>query len=263
VKALLLILETWEKRRLVRPMYASPAPEDWTGVINRSLFWWINPLLFRGARTSLSVGDLFHLESCMLPDPDGKHRVVMHWENVTNKDKAGAMVVPIAKAFKWDLLAGVFPRLCQSGFIISQPFLVRATVELFVYRDRPDSRSKATLLIGAYALVYGGIAIATATAQHKTYRVITMMRAALVDMIFEKSTAINAHKNDDSAALTLMSTDIERITHCGRYIHDTWASLIEIGIALYLLYNELDTAGIAPIIIAFGEFEPLPFPSKS
>ncbi|KAL4758550.1 uncharacterized protein BDW70DRAFT_170256 [Aspergillus foveolatus] len=252
VKALLLILETWEKRRLARPMYASPAPEDWTGVINRSLFWWINPLLFRGARTSLSVGDLFHLESCMLPDPDGKHRVVGHWENVTNKDKAGAMVVPIAKAFKWELLAGVFPRLCQSGFIISQPFLVRATVELFVYRDRPDSRSKATLLIGAYALVYGGIAVATATAQHKTYRVITMMRAVLVDMIFEKSTAINAHKNDDSAALTLMSTDIERITHCGRYIHDTWASLIEIGIALYLLYNELDTAGIAPIIIAFG-----------
>ncbi|PYH46501.1 ABC transporter [Aspergillus saccharolyticus JOP 1030-1] len=252
VKALVLILEIWEKKRLAKPMYATPAPEDWTGVINRSLFWWFNPLLIRGARNALSMGDLFHLEDCMIPDPEGKHRLALLWEHCENKEKSGAMIGPLAKAFKWDILAGIIPRLSQTGFTFAQPFLVQAATKLFADNEQPYAKSKGILLLGAYALVYSGIAVSTATAQHKTYRLITMMRGALVGMIFDKSTTINAHLNDDSAALTLMSTDIERITSCGRYLHDTWASLIEIAISLYLLYNQLSTAGVAPIIIAFA-----------
>ena len=56
--------------------------------------------------------------------------------------------------------------------------------------------------------------------------------------------------SDPKAAVTLMSADIERITEGLRPLHDFWASLIQIGIALYLLQKQMGLACVVPIILA-------------
>lgn len=53
--------------------------------------------------------------------------------------------------------------------------------------------------------------------------------------------------NDDSAALTLMSTDIERIRIGFRQLHDIWASLIQVGLCAWMLYTQLGVVFVAPI----------------
>jgi hypothetical protein len=57
---------------------------------------------------------------------------------------------------------------------------------------------------------------------------------------------------EESAPVTLMSADIERISSGLRYIHDAWACVAEIPIALYLLWKQLGVASIAPIGVALG-----------
>lgn len=54
---------------------------------------------------------------------------------------------------------------------------------------------------------------------------------------------------DDSAAITLMSTDVEKIRQGMIMIHEFWANTIEVGIASFLLYRSLGIAFLAPILI--------------
>jgi ATP-binding cassette subfamily C (CFTR/MRP) protein 1 len=80
---------------------------------------------------------------------------------------------------------------------------------------------------------------------------IAKMRGALINLIYKKSTTMSANGSDCSSALTLMSTDIERISSGLRYINDFWASFIEIGLSLWLIYRQLNIAAAAPIMLAF------------
>lgn len=74
-----------------------------------------------------------------------------------------------------------------------------------------------------------------------------MARSILVTEIFIKATEARIGTADDSAALTLMSTDIERINMGFRALHDIWASIIQVALAGWMLYNQLGVVFVAPI----------------
>lgn len=54
----------------------------------------------------------------------------------------------------------------------------------------------------------------------------------------------------DITAVTLMGTDIERIVVGFRSIHELWASILDIAIALWLLEQQVYAACIMPALIA-------------
>lgn len=62
VKAVVLLLETIEKRGILQPQYREYPPEATSGIFNRSFFWWINPLLRRGFKSAIAVEDLYVLD---------------------------------------------------------------------------------------------------------------------------------------------------------------------------------------------------------
>ncbi|GKZ36393.1 hypothetical protein AbraIFM66950_007464 [Aspergillus brasiliensis] len=55
---------------------------------------------------------------------------------------------------------------------------------------------------------------------------------------------------DDRAPLTLMSADVERISAGLGYLHDVWGSVVEVAIAIWLLWRELDVPAVAALIIS-------------
>ena len=57
-KAITLVFESIEKRFLLKKAYENSALEATSGIFNRSLFWWLNELLWRGSKTTLTVDDL-------------------------------------------------------------------------------------------------------------------------------------------------------------------------------------------------------------
>ena len=90
-------------------------------------------------------------------------------------------------------------------------------------------------------------------AKHQTYRLITMLRGSLISMIYAKTMTLPSTSSGDSAPVTLMSADIERISSGLKSIHDLWANLCQIVIALWLLWQQLGVAALGPIIVAVGE----------
>lgn len=90
-------------------------------------------------------------------------------------------------------------------------------------------------------------------AQHKTYRLITNMRGTLINLIFHRTLQLSSASLDHSAALTLMSADIERIGSGLRDIHEIWASIIEIALALWLLSGTIGYATVSAALMTTRE----------
>jgi hypothetical protein len=72
-------------------------------------------------------------------------------------------------------------------------------------------------------------------------------------MIYNQTIDMSAVDLTDSAAITLMGTDVERIMANLKNIHEAWASVGELGIAIWLLEHEIGVACFIPLVISLGE----------
>ena len=138
-----------------------------------------------------------------------------------------------------------------------QPLLLNRFVNYLSASKETETANIGYLLIAAHGIVYLGLAVSpclgrrttsacahllqvsTAFYSHRNYRFITMVRGSLVTAIYRKTTEISLTALDNSAAVTLMSTDVERIIIGLRMMHEFWANLIQVGIATWLLQRQL------------------------
>lgn len=72
-------------------------------------------------------------------------------------------------------------------------------------------------------------------------------------MIFEHSLHLPAN-SDASDAINLMSTDIDRITQTLQWVLNVFPNIIQVGLALWILYGQLGAVFVAPLIVALSEF---------
>lgn len=57
-KVIILVLESTEKRNLLKKAFDGSAVETTSGIINRCLLWWVNSLLWKGSKSTLTVESL-------------------------------------------------------------------------------------------------------------------------------------------------------------------------------------------------------------
>jgi ATP-binding cassette subfamily C (CFTR/MRP) protein 1 len=88
----------------------------------------------------------------------------------------------------------------------------------------------------------------TSTFYRMLFRTTSAFRGATSALIYEKSLSRVSGYNE-LAAVTLMSTDIERLTMSLVRIMELWAQLIEVGLGVWLLWRQLGSISIAPIVI--------------
>lgn len=81
----------------------------------------------------------------------------------------------------------------------------------------------------------------------------TMMRGGLISIIYRKMLQSQVTKSNDSAAVTLMGTDVQRITETFHYLLvETLPAFLQLGIATYLLYLQLGAVFVVLLILSIG-----------
>ncbi|KAG6087196.1 hypothetical protein E4U15_008222 [Claviceps sp. LM218 group G6] len=232
VKLVILGTEVIEKRKLLMWHCKNVSPEAVASFYNRVFFVWLNSLLLKGYRTSLTVDTLTTLDQDILAKKRSK--IALLWVFICH--------------YRWHLLAGVLPRLAYIGFTFAEPFLVKRVLDFTAEPDGPNTRNVGYGLIGAYALVHIGKAMSLTWYEHMTYRVITMFRGSLINIIYGKTLRLDARAVLDAEAITLISADIDRISLGMQTMHDSYASVIELSLSLWLLSNLLGIAVVPPTI---------------
>jgi ATP-binding cassette subfamily C (CFTR/MRP) protein 1 len=222
--------------------------ETRANVYNRGLFWWLNPLFWLGFKTILDVSRLPAIDTG-LRSQDFFDKVWFQWTRLPRRTP-GALLKLLFSSHKILILEGVLPRLALSGFTFAQPFLLTRVVAYAT--AAPDSHLERQLaygLIGATLFIYIGLAITNAASQHKTYRVITKLRGTLVSLIYTKTLNVSIPTAQKGSAITLMSADVNRTATGLRFMHECWASCIDIGLGIYLLQRQLGPASAAPGVL--------------
>lgn len=74
-------------------------------------------------------------------------------------------------------------------------------------------------------------------------------------MIFNKTLRLSTSAVSDASAITLMSTDIERIASGLREMHEIYANFIDVAVALWLLARLLKLATIASTFVVISEIK--------
>ncbi|KAL4789301.1 hypothetical protein BDV19DRAFT_374334 [Aspergillus venezuelensis] len=229
---------------------SDPLPGEARGnVFNRNLFWWLNPLLLQGFKEVLAVDKLIAIDHRVNNESD-TDKFASKWDAVPHKSSA-SLILLLLFHHRSALLAGIPPRLALTGFTFAQPFLLTRVIT-FISSTTPTTAAKTahgTGLILATALIYLGLAISGAASQHKTYRLITMIRGSLVPLMYRQTLRLDVGAVRDSAALTLMSVDTERVASGLKNLHEVWASPVDVALALWLLEKQLGVAAVAPAAV--------------
>jgi ABC-type multidrug transport system fused ATPase/permease subunit len=246
IKAVLLLLEARQKTRWVR--WASNekehSPEETSGIFSLGGFFWLNKLFLAGYRTVLTIETLLPLDSYI--DAEALHaKFSQRISYVKLKSDKYAVSKALARTLKVPLLLPIAPRLAQLGFTLCQPLFIE---RLLRHLSEPEPDVNVGYgLIGASFLIYLGITISWAFTWYFHHRLRIVIRSILVPEIFIKATNARIGIADDSAALTLMSTDMERITAGFRTLHETWACIIQAALTAWMLYSRLGIVFVVPI----------------
>lgn len=86
----------------------------------------------------------------------------------------------------------------------------------------------------------------------QTYRMIARIRSGLTAKLYRHTIALRACDVNDSGAITLMGTDVERIVDALAQFHELWASVLEVGIAIWLLARQISFAAFVPLVVCVG-----------
>lgn len=266
LKAGILLLEAQRKSRWVSwpdegDNEKEHSPEETSGIFSLGVFFWLNRLFVAGYSKVMAIDDLYPLDRSLsgrqLHDDFARH---MGGDYSRLKGDKYGLVKVLVRTLKVPLLLPVAPRLALLAFTFCQPFFLE---KLLDHLSQPRVEDNVGYgFIGASVLIYSGIAVSTALTWYFHHRTRTMIRSILVTEIFAKATQARIGgfesaegKNDDGAALTLMSTDMERIRMGFSYLHDIWASIIQAALAAWMLYNRIGVAFVVPIglvTVCFG-----------
>ncbi|KPI34457.1 Metal resistance protein YCF1 [Cyphellophora attinorum] len=241
-----LVTEATEKRAILLEPYQSLPPEQTSGIYSKSVFWWVNPLLMLGFDTTLRTDDLYTLDEA-LQSEKVHQRFKTHWQAKRSHGPRSLMGTALS-VLRWELIFSAIPRLFLSAAQFSQPFLVQATIR-YVSNQSEQPVSHGWGLAGAFFLSYFAVAVLSAAYKHLANRCCTQLRGGLVSLLYDKTLNLSLTAIDRDAVLTLMSTDINTMVDILTMFHDTWCGIIDLAVAMYLLYFYLGSTCYAPAIV--------------
>ncbi|OIW27076.1 P-loop containing nucleoside triphosphate hydrolase protein [Coniochaeta ligniaria NRRL 30616] len=242
----------WKSRWLLSWEGDEHSPEETASIFSLGLYSWINPLLWAGYHRNLSLQDLYPLDKTLAADAvSSKSLRSLHSADA----QAGDLDVLLwaVKPLLGPLLLPVLPRLCLVGFTLCQPFFLRSLLNfLAAPKDEVSRNSSGSGLVGAAILIYVGIAASTSIYWYYQERAQSILRAFLVTCIYQSSAGTQTA--DGMAAVTLMSTDVDRIYTGMRYMHEVWANMIQTAVACWLLQRELGLGFLGPLVVVMIGF---------
>ncbi|EGZ74846.1 P-loop containing nucleoside triphosphate hydrolase protein [Neurospora tetrasperma FGSC 2509] len=283
------VTESLGKFTLLQPRYKHivVTKEQTAGFWSRGFFAWLLPFLQVGYKQTLGMGDIPGVDGELRVESAGGEmeevfrRLLLlaqqsqaksgnsgkqekeegKGEGAGEKKKGWMLIRAAYEANKWPFWSAVVPRLALLGFSLCQPFLIEAVVGYLASRERkggergdeeieaPQPEYFGRALVGGFVLLYIGIAVSRAIYWRQTNRMIARIRSGLIAMVYQHTTALRAVDVKDSAAVTLMGTDVERIVTSIKNVHELWASVPGVGIAIWLLARQVSYAAIVPLVI--------------
>lgn len=94
----------------------------------------------------------------------------------------------------------------------------------------------------------------TALTSYQSARFVARVKGGLIGLVYQETMKARTADLGETTAIALMGTDIERIAFNFLQIHELWASVIEIGVAIWLLEQQVFLACLAPVVVILSTY---------
>lgn len=158
-------IESSQKRKFLSQPYKDLSSESIVGFWSRGLFLWVLPFLKLGYVKNLTLSDI----PIIGPELEGEStwtKLEASWNKTRGRHR---LLRAAFRANIWSFFSGVIPRITLSCFTFAQPFLIAAAVSSLQEQETHDRSRFGYALVGAFVLVYTGIAVCWANRFYLLY----------------------------------------------------------------------------------------------
>ncbi|GJZ67089.1 ABC transporter C family member 13 isoform X1 [Tanacetum coccineum] len=216
---------------------------------NLMTFKSINPVMEHGSKKQLDFNDLLELPTDM--DPSFCHDSLLNcWEDRRRENFSHpSLFWTICYAYGWPYMCLGLLKVLNDCLGFAGPLLLNMLIK---YLQQGSGNFDGYLL--AISLGLTSILKSFLDTQY-TFRLSKLklkLRSGLMTVIFRKCLHVSLaerSKFSEGEIQTFMSVDADRTVNMSNSFHDMWSLPLQIGIALYLLYTQVQFAFVAGITI--------------
>ncbi|PYI11439.1 putative multidrug resistance protein [Aspergillus sclerotiicarbonarius CBS 121057] len=249
VTFLLLILEAYDKRAILREPWQNVSPEETTSVFSKAFLCWIIPLLRKGNKQILILDDLFSMHS-ELSAQSLRHRMLGYWGKRSNPEGKYSLLVATIKCTFWQN-AKVLPSLSLLLiFQYAQPlFISRMIAFVAAPLSSEEQRLEAFKLVISVIGIFFGQAICNALTEIAMTKASLAVKGSVIGIIHHK--ALTMGNNSQGSAVTLIGNDVVDMANSVQSFYHVLLSALQLIVGMYLLASKLGWACLVPFALVF------------
>lgn len=259
---------------LIHDESKNSCPEKYASFLSKLTFWWFNGMAYLGYKRPLEIDDMWSLSSenrtrdisikfdeywiPMLMEnmrKDASYQKSSLNENeqnfiVTNKIN---IIYPIIKTFWVEFLLTAIFKLFGSVLTFVNPLILDLLIA-FVGGNEPYWRGFLYASIMFFSSMFESIF--NNQYEFKIYSIAMRIRSCIISAVYRKSLLLsNQAKRNFTVGeiVNLMAVDTQRVMDYVQLVNLLWSTPLQIGIAIYLLWQQLgiSTLGGLAIMILF------------
>lgn len=214
-------------------------------------FSWIGPLISLGNKKTLDLEDVPQLAGF-----DSVRGAFPKMKSKLDSDSGGSnqvttlmLVKALISTVRWEIiLSGGFALLYTLATYVG-PYLIDTFVQYLNGRRLFENEGYVLVFV-----FFGAKLVECVTQRHWFFKVQQAgfrARAALVAKIYNKGLTLSCKSkqgNTSGEIINFMAVDAERIGDFGWYMHDTWLVILQVGLALLILYRNLGLSSLATFV---------------
>ncbi|KAL9238615.1 hypothetical protein vseg_013011 [Gypsophila vaccaria] len=221
------------------------------GFFSKLTFMWIGSLITKGYKKTLDLEDV-----PLLSGKDNVEESQVIFEKYLNSGREGSKIkvttLQLVKSLfctTWvDILFTAVLSLLRTLATYVGPYLIETFVQYL--NGKRVFKNEGYVLVCAFC---GAKLVECLAQRHWFFRLQVIgvrMKAVLTESIYKKALTISCQSKQGHSSgemINFMSVDAERIGDFGWHIHEPWLVIVQVVLALLLLYKSLGLASIAAL----------------
>ncbi|EXC22155.1 ABC transporter C family member 3 [Morus notabilis] len=226
-------------------------PYSNAGIFSILSFSWIGPLIALGNKKTLDLEDV--------PQLDVGDSVVGIFSTLKSKidsdcgDVSRVTTLKLVKAlflsvWKDVLLVGLL-RLLYTIACYVGPYLIDTLVQYL--NGRREFKNECYMLVSTFCLAKIVECLSLRQLSFKTQQIGIRVHSALVTLIYNKGLTLSCQSKQGHTSgeiINFMTVDAERVGDFSWYMHDPWMVIVQVALALLILYKNLGLAAISTFV---------------
>ncbi|KAL0353522.1 UNVERIFIED_CONTAM: ABC transporter C family member 3 [Sesamum angustifolium] len=226
-------------------------PYATAGIFSVFTFSWVGPLISLGYKKTLNMEDVPQLD---IPDTAGGSFPILNSKLESYRGGSSRITtIMLAKALVFtsrrEIAVSAVYVLVSTVASYVGPYLIDTFVQYL--NGHRDFENEGFVLVSAFFISKLFECLAQRHWFFKVQQAGYRARAALVAKIYNKGLTLSCQSKQGQTTgeiINYMSVDAERIGDLGWYMHDPWMVVLQVVLALAILYRNLGLASVAALV---------------